>query len=94
MDRLLTIKNTRDKESDLANSDKTIFEVGGKPFHGIHHAEICFEPGELVVAKLHVWAAFDDIHNVIPKFYMHHPETEDVKEVASITFTDGEKYDF
>ena len=94
MDKLLTIKQDRKNETDIANSINTSFEIDGKPLAGVFKAELCFEVEEFVVANLHMWGTFDDIHGLVPKFYMTHPEENVPKEVSSIKFADGSEYEF
>ena len=93
-ERLLTIRQESEREGDFATSDNTLFVIDGEPMTGISKADIHFRPNEMVVARLHMWGQFDDMKNIVPKFFMTHPVTGKTKALAHIRFADGEEYDF
>lgn len=94
MGKLLTIKQNRSKDTDLSTTSNTRFMIDGEELRGVHYAELQFRPDEFVVAELHMWGELSDITNAIPRFFMNHPKSGDIKEVASIKFVDGEEYEF
>lgn len=88
--KYVTIIPPEPNSNGITKSQGTKVVSEGGEVHGIKSIKIKMGTGENITADIELFASFNEMRGVVPRYMMRHPITDKPEEIAAIQFVSGE----